>query len=644
MSEDPKMSGPHDTLTQRDFADSDELEGLAGRSEVVANACLALVSGRSSGRVFALINRDTLIGRASGANVRLEDKAASSHHAKVVRNGEGHQLIDLGSTNGTLLNGQRVTPDQPVELTLGDNIQIGETVLAYIPNHNQETAPHTQYLARVVPQAKTTDLRLPDAQAQALSQLLQLATAPEVEPKAATFDEQIDKFLNLVKIVRRNWVPLFAATALCALVGNASVFVSPPPSEASFSMRLTPSVSQNAMERSEQAHLEFYAAAQQNFMSPPLVERTMMSLGQPKPDQERLTATLGSLKFEGVSRQIYVGSYRDRDPQFAVTFLRRHLDNYLGSEIQKTIHVNQTQVEFLSARLKEREEELQRTENELREFKNKNIEGLPEYAQEHFTSREALYTRRSELSAQLSRTNLELGAARKRLAEESPLDASRVQSAQPYQQSLIDIRRRLAEARGRGLGDLHPDVVTLKRQAADMEALANQAKSTNATVLERNANPGLLALRHRVGDLEVAAKAAGAELGEVNAQLARLDNIFGKMPDVEARYAQLTRSYAVNKEMHAKLFEQLRESQLQLELERTSAQARYDVITPPESSGVQVRKVLVLRTLIGAAIGLILGVLIACVLELKRHMAARRLRQTALVPAGLTTRGPIIRG
>ena len=41
-------------------------------------------------------------------------------------------------------------------------------------------------------------------------------TAPEVEPKAATFDEQIDKFLNLVKIIKRNWVPLFAATAQAA--------------------------------------------------------------------------------------------------------------------------------------------------------------------------------------------------------------------------------------------------------------------------------------------------------------------------------------------------------------------------------------------------------------------------------------------
>lgn len=69
---------------------------------------------------------EVTLGRASGCSVALEDGYASQLHARLFRHGDGLQVEDLGSTNGTYVNGRRVTA--PTPLTRGDQLRIGATV------------------------------------------------------------------------------------------------------------------------------------------------------------------------------------------------------------------------------------------------------------------------------------------------------------------------------------------------------------------------------------------------------------------------------------------------------------------------------------------------------------------------------------
>jgi Protein of unknown function (DUF3662)/FHA domain len=69
-----------------------------------------------------------VVGRLSGSEVEIADAGASRRHAEIRRNGDDYVVVDLGSTNGTLVN------DSPVsEHTLqdGDRITIGRTVLEF---------------------------------------------------------------------------------------------------------------------------------------------------------------------------------------------------------------------------------------------------------------------------------------------------------------------------------------------------------------------------------------------------------------------------------------------------------------------------------------------------------------------------------
>jgi hypothetical protein len=70
--------------------------------------------------------------------------------------------------------------------------------------------------------------------------------------------------------------------------------------------------------------------------------------------------------------------------------------------------------------------------------------------------------------------------------------------------------------------------------------------------------------------------------------------------------------------------------EIQVELERASAQARYDVLTAAHSSGVPLRKTIVLRSGIGAFSGLMLALFLAGVLELRRLLARRARQQPGL--------------
>lgn len=69
---------------------------------------------------------EVTVGRAAGCGVRVEDAYTSSLHARIFRRDGAVWVEDLGSTNGTWVNAQRVTA--PTRLGRGDLVQVGGTV------------------------------------------------------------------------------------------------------------------------------------------------------------------------------------------------------------------------------------------------------------------------------------------------------------------------------------------------------------------------------------------------------------------------------------------------------------------------------------------------------------------------------------
>lgn len=71
------------------------------------------------------------IGRTPDNQLAVNDIKASSHHAEIRPDGQGYSITDMGSTNGTFVNGQRLELHMPRQLNSGDTIRIGDTPYTY---------------------------------------------------------------------------------------------------------------------------------------------------------------------------------------------------------------------------------------------------------------------------------------------------------------------------------------------------------------------------------------------------------------------------------------------------------------------------------------------------------------------------------
>jgi FHA domain len=75
------------------------------------------------------LSEGAVLGRGDGVDIKLEDSFASTSHARLSPQGDVVVLEDLGSTNGTYLNGEPLRGPQP--LHVGDRIRIGDSEFTF---------------------------------------------------------------------------------------------------------------------------------------------------------------------------------------------------------------------------------------------------------------------------------------------------------------------------------------------------------------------------------------------------------------------------------------------------------------------------------------------------------------------------------
>src|SRR3712207_431822 len=113
----------HQTLATRDAPSQQE-----------RRPALVFLRGEQLGAPIPLERDEVILGRALEADVRVNDARASRMHARITverdpASGETrYRITDLGSTNGTLLNGEPVADDY---LQDGDKLTVGEQLLRF---------------------------------------------------------------------------------------------------------------------------------------------------------------------------------------------------------------------------------------------------------------------------------------------------------------------------------------------------------------------------------------------------------------------------------------------------------------------------------------------------------------------------------
>jgi hypothetical protein len=98
------------------------------RAGVSPQLTVVAAMGHEPGTTFD-VGEGATMGRSDGAAIRIDDPFASSAHARIFPRGEYMYLEDMGSTNGTYLNGRQVKAAE--RLKMADVIRIGDSEYRY---------------------------------------------------------------------------------------------------------------------------------------------------------------------------------------------------------------------------------------------------------------------------------------------------------------------------------------------------------------------------------------------------------------------------------------------------------------------------------------------------------------------------------
>ena len=91
---------------------------------------LVVEQGKLAGHGFDLERSVIVIGRGQDCDIILDEHQVSRQHARLQHTPQGWMLLDLGSTNGTQVNGQQLKAHEPYALQPGDRVALGTAVLA----------------------------------------------------------------------------------------------------------------------------------------------------------------------------------------------------------------------------------------------------------------------------------------------------------------------------------------------------------------------------------------------------------------------------------------------------------------------------------------------------------------------------------
>lgn len=128
-----------------------------------ATVTLVMENGPTPGKVLTIQGQAQILGRGDGSHIIIADKALSRQHVRTWATPDGLVVEDMGSTNGTFVNGQRIS--SPVRLSRGDTLQLGADItliVQSIQGENDDTvleSPSSGFDKTMVPMVPSTPIQ-----------------------------------------------------------------------------------------------------------------------------------------------------------------------------------------------------------------------------------------------------------------------------------------------------------------------------------------------------------------------------------------------------------------------------------------------------------------------------------------------------
>lgn len=130
------------------------------RSDAIAGqrAKLVCVSSNLAGSELEIPRTESVVGRTEENDVVIDHRSVSRNHAKILLHNNAYRVVDLGSANGTLVNGEQYAQ---VDLKAGDLVEFGHVKFRFVPpGERYEFTEQERALFRSAPDRSTAELDL----------------------------------------------------------------------------------------------------------------------------------------------------------------------------------------------------------------------------------------------------------------------------------------------------------------------------------------------------------------------------------------------------------------------------------------------------------------------------------------------------
>ncbi len=235
-------------------------------------------------------------------------------------------------------------------------------------------------------------------------------------------------------------------------------------------------------------------------------------------------------------------------------------------------------------------------------------------------SQQGLSDERRRLETEVDRLRQQLANVREQL--DNPRERIRVslEDVAPLKESLSRKRDELTAARAAGKTTAHHDVVRLEQEIRELDAEIARRLNSPLSDSELRGHPRFVQLQRQADEYQGELKVAQRQLARIQGYEGSESKKIASMPEVQITLDQMEREKDRLQEMHTKLFQQHRERQKQMDLEKASVESRYQIVNPPKQVNMRNAKYLIKRVGLGVVVGLSLALLIVAILEIKLYI------------------------
>ena len=170
---------------------------------------LYILNGASKNRTFQFEKDIVYIGRSSENDIRIKEKHISRTHLKITRKGDKYSIEDLGSGNGTYVNGELIPPNKECEVNPGVPVWIGDTVFSLDEPYRNDVPSFVHPTTASDCQNSTAEIDRPLTPAKNFELIYKVSTAlmQSLDIKE-TLEKILDYIFDLMKRIERGAIVL----------------------------------------------------------------------------------------------------------------------------------------------------------------------------------------------------------------------------------------------------------------------------------------------------------------------------------------------------------------------------------------------------------------------------------------------------